>query len=91
MEWYDPLQEKKGGATKVKVPEIGKSLPLPYPMYRTVTVTYVPYHYRTITFVLYGTDTVTYVPYLPYRYRYLCTGTINHIPVPLPKSQIPLI
>ncbi len=24
MEWYDPLQEKKGGATKVKVPEIGK-------------------------------------------------------------------
>jgi hypothetical protein len=23
MEWYDPLQERKGGATKVKVPEIG--------------------------------------------------------------------
>jgi hypothetical protein len=50
MEWYDPLQEKKGGATKVKVPEIGKKLPLPLPMYRYICT---------------DTDTVTYVPAVP--------------------------
>ena len=26
MDWYDPLQEKKGGATKVKVPDIGQQM-----------------------------------------------------------------